>query len=167
MPAAKNAVLKKYEDTLRETARGYPETTEDFPWGHPTVKVKGKAFVFFYNHEDKSLSMSVKLPMSNGTALMLPFVKPTGYGMGKSGWVTADFGPDNAPPLGMLCQWLDESYRAVAPKKLVAQLAGGAGAAKTEAAPAKPKAAPRKKTAAASKPKTAARKQKAARTSRA
>jgi len=156
MPAAKNAVLKKYEDTLRETARGYPETTEDFPWGHPTVKVKGKAFVFFYMNEDKSLSMSVKLPVSNGTALMLPFVQPTGYGLGKSGWVTADFGPKNAPPLGMLCQWLDESYRAVAPKKLVAQLDGGA-----------PKAAPRKKAAAASKPKTATRKPRAARTSRA
>jgi len=148
MPAAKNAVLKKYEDTLRETARGYPETTEDFPWGHPTVKVKGKAFVFFYMNEDKSLSMSVKLPVSNGTALMLPFVQPTGYGLGKSGWVSASFGARDTPPVEILRKWLDESYRAVAPKKLVAQLDGAPVAkAKAKAAPSRKSAPAAKKTA--------------------
>jgi hypothetical protein len=55
-------------------------------------------------------------------ALTLPFTSPTGYGLGKSGWVTATFGPKEAPPLDLLEDWIDESYRAQAPKKLVATL---------------------------------------------
>ena len=51
---------------------------------------------------------------------MLPFTEPTGYGLGKSGWVTAKF--DDTPPLPLLKEWLDESYRAQAPKKLQAML---------------------------------------------
>ena len=53
---------------------------------------------------------------------MLPFARPTGYGLGKSGWVTADFSEGRAPPVDLLKQWIDESYRSQAPKKLVAQL---------------------------------------------
>ncbi|MBM7117823.1 MmcQ/YjbR family DNA-binding protein [Archangium primigenium] len=116
--------LAPFEKTLREAARAYPETTEDFPWGHPTVKVKGKAFVFF-SLSAEGLSLSVKLPHSHEAALMLPFAQPTGYGLGKSGWVSARFGAKDTPPLELLRQWLDESYRAVAPKKLVAGLDGG------------------------------------------
>jgi hypothetical protein len=56
---------------------------------------------------------------------MLPFTQPTAYGLGKSGWVTAQF-PKGAPlPTDLLKAWIEESYRAQAPKKLVAQLPGG------------------------------------------
>jgi predicted DNA-binding protein (MmcQ/YjbR family) len=103
------------------------------------MKVKGKAFIFM-GHEHGGLGLSVKLPQSNAAALMMPFATPTGYGLGKSGWVSAEFPKGKQPPMEMLRQWLDESYRAVAPKKLVAQL---------EAPKQKP-AAPRK--AAAKKP---------------
>jgi hypothetical protein len=48
--------------------------------------------------------------------------------------VTARFGPRQKPPLDLLRRWIDESYRAVAPKKLVAQLsakpAAGSGRGK-------------------------------------
>ena len=30
------------EAALRELGLSWPETTEDFPWGHRTLKVKGK-----------------------------------------------------------------------------------------------------------------------------
>ena len=53
---------------------------------------------------------------------MLPFVEPTAYGLGKSGWVSAKFPPNRKPPVEMLKAWIDESYRAQAPKKLVASL---------------------------------------------
>ena len=33
-------------------------------------------------------------------ALLLPFATPTGYGLGKSGWVSARFAPSDDPPLG-------------------------------------------------------------------
>jgi predicted DNA-binding protein (MmcQ/YjbR family) len=149
--------LEPFELALREAGMSYPEVTEDFPWGHRTLKVKGKAFVFM-GIGDEGLFLSVKLPQSNSAALMLPFAQPTGYGLGKSGWVSANFGAKDTPPLEMLRQWLDESYRAVAPKKLVAQLSGGAGAPKAEAAPAKAKAAPKRKAAPAATKKTATKK---------
>jgi predicted DNA-binding protein (MmcQ/YjbR family) len=136
--------LEPFELALREAGLGYPEVTEDFPWGHRTLKVKGKAFVFL-TLTGEGLSMSVKLPQSNGAALMMPFAQPTGYGLGKSGWVSASFGARDTPPLEMLRKWLDESYRAVAPKKLVAQLDGAAP--KAEAAPSRKSAPAAKKPA--------------------
>jgi predicted DNA-binding protein (MmcQ/YjbR family) len=117
-----SAAAKKVEAALRERALAYPGTKEEFPWGESVVKVKGKVFIFLGHHQDKGLSLSVKLPGSHEMALMLPFAEPTGYGLGKSGWVTARFAPGEKPPLSMLLEWLEESYRAVAPRKLVAQL---------------------------------------------
>jgi predicted DNA-binding protein (MmcQ/YjbR family) len=90
------------------------------------VKVRGKVFVFLGRPEEGGLGLSVKLPGSATLALDLPFATPTGYGLGKSGWVTARFPPRAKPPLALLKQWIDESYRAVAPKRLVAQLVADA-----------------------------------------
>ena len=64
----------------------------------------------------------MKLPQSRLMALGLPFASPTGYGLGKSGWVSVQFGPREKPPMDLMRAWIDESYRAVAPKKLVATL---------------------------------------------
>lgn len=113
------ASAKKYRALLREIALGYPEAHEDFPWGESVIKVKGKVFVFLGRDGD-DLGLSVKLPASNGFALSLPFASPTGYGLAKGGWITAKFGPREKPPMDVLRAWLDESYRAVAPKKLAA-----------------------------------------------
>ncbi len=66
--------------------------------------------------------MSVKLPFSRDMAHDLPFAEPTHYGMGKQGWVTAHLDPKAAPPLALMEAWIDESYRAVAPKKMVERL---------------------------------------------
>lgn len=113
------------EKTLTAQGLGFPETTEDFPWGHCALKVRGKAFVFM-SRED-GLSLSVKLPSSSHVALDLPFTEPTGYGLARSGWVTASFAPGEAVPLDILSQWIEESYRAVAPKRLSARLDAPAG----------------------------------------
>ena len=112
---------KRSEATLREFALSYPETHEEFPWGERVVKVRNKVFVFM-GAGDEGLSLSVKLPDSHRFALSLPFTKPTGYGLGRSGWVSARFGPDEEPPIHLLREWIDESYRAIAPKKVVARL---------------------------------------------
>ena len=113
--------LKKHEATLRKAALAYPEVTEDFPWGHRTLKVKKKAFVFMVL-DDAGLSFTVKLPSSSESALTLPFCEPTGYGLGKSGWVSAQFKKANQVPVDLLIEWMDESYRAVAPKRVAALL---------------------------------------------
>jgi predicted DNA-binding protein (MmcQ/YjbR family) len=130
----------RHEATVRDLALSYPEAHEDFPWGHRAIKVRGKAFVFMSNDEP-DLSLSVKLPASAEGVLQLPFCEPTHYGLGRSGWITATFGPSARVPLDAIRSWIDESYRAVAPKRLVATLEPGSAAA---GAPA-----PRKKHTAA------------------
>ena len=115
--------LESLELALRDYAMTYPESTEDHPWGHRAIKVKGKAFVFLGGEKDKTeLSLSVKLPQSRDMAADLPFAQPTGYGLGKSGWVTARFEKVGDVPIDLLKKWIDESYRAIAPKKLVKTL---------------------------------------------
>ncbi|MCY1019481.1 MmcQ/YjbR family DNA-binding protein [Pyxidicoccus sp. MSG2] len=129
--------LKAAEDRLREVMLALPEATEDFPWGHRSGKVKGKMFAILVL-EDSGLTVTTKLPDSNEAALMLPFTAPTGYGMGKSGWVTATFKPGDSVPVELLSQWIHESFRAVAPQKVLkAMAAGGAAAPAPKKAPAK------------------------------
>lgn len=111
------------EKKLRALAMSFPETHEDFPWGHRAWKVKKKAFVFCGPTEDGGFSMSVKLTASHRAALKLKFVIPTRYNLGKSGWITATFKKGEKPPVPVLSDWVRESYCAVAPKKLAAQLA--------------------------------------------
>ncbi len=44
------------------------------------------------------------------------------YGLGRSGWVTIDLTKGRKPPVDLLKAWIDESYRAVAPKTLITRL---------------------------------------------
>jgi predicted DNA-binding protein (MmcQ/YjbR family) len=106
---------------LRKMALSLPEAYEEMPWGHHAIKVKSKTFVFLAADDD-TFSLSAKLPSSRDVALQLPFASPTEYGLGRSGWVTARF-PRNAKlPIAILKLWIEESYRALAPKRLVAKL---------------------------------------------
>jgi predicted DNA-binding protein (MmcQ/YjbR family) len=109
---------------LRAIALTYPETREDLPWGESAIKVRGKTFVFMRDSADE-FSLSVKLPQSREFALEYPFTASTGYGLGKSGWVTARFARKDKPPLDVLEAWIGESYRAVAPKSIVKQMETG------------------------------------------
>lgn len=120
-PKKKGALLEK----MRAAALAYPSTTEEFPWGDRVVKVKGKVFVFMGEDEDGYFSCSLKLPRSGALALELPFASPTGYGLGKSGWVSFR-GPElERAPFEMLHEWLDESFRAIAPTAILKALEGG------------------------------------------
>ena len=114
---------RSLEGRLRSRALAFPEATEDFPWGERAIKVRGKAFLFL-RAEGGTVSFSVKLPQSAAEALELPFVAPTQYGLGKHGWVTATVDAAREAPLTTFEAWLAESYRAVAPKRLIAQLDG-------------------------------------------
>lgn len=119
---------------LRKAAMKYPGTVEDFPWDHHAYKVAGKkVFLFLTGGVDGGFNCSMKLPYRNEEALKLKGAAPTGYGMGASGWVTFNFGPKAKPPIGKLLDWLDESWRAVAPRKLSA--AHAPPAAKKRSAP--------------------------------
>jgi len=103
-------------------ALGLPETYLDHPWGEDVVKVRKKVVVFFGMPEGSEYppGMTVKLVESQPLALAQPGVEPTGYNLGKSGWVSVRFGHEL--PFEMLRDWIDESYRTIAPKTLVARL---------------------------------------------
>lgn len=114
---------KRAVAALRKHALGYPHAVEDFPWGHSAFKVNGKIFLSIYlDDKTKTMGLSMKLPVSGKMALTLPFASPTRYGLGKSGWVTSQFAASDEIPLDMLLEWVDESFRAIAPKKIVAQM---------------------------------------------
>jgi len=106
---------------LRRFALSFPKAHEDFPWGESVIKVGKKVFVFL-GRSGGGLSLSVKLPSSHLLALDLPFASPTGYGLARGGWVTAQFPKMEEPPVDLLRRWIEESYRAVAPRRLVAEL---------------------------------------------
>jgi len=148
--SAQGSAAAKYDRVLQQFALGFPEAIEEAPWGHRALKVRGKTFLFLVA-DSEGLSLSVKLPESGPQALMAPFSEPTGYGLGKSGWVTARFGSNETPPLDDLRQWIRESYRAMAPKRLVKQLDAPA-----VAEPARAKA--RQNALPGARPKQAARK---------
>lgn len=125
----------KVLEQLRAYGLALPGAHLKSPWpGHKDLAVNDKTFAYL-TVEGEPFQISCKLPSSSAVALMLPFAKPTEYGLGKSGWVTANF-DDRDPPLDMLKAWIDESYRAQAPKKLLKELAG----APAKPAKAKPKA---------------------------
>lgn len=109
------------ESALLAAALALPEAAEDFPWGERVIKVRGKIFLFLNQHEG-ALRLSMKLPFSRDFALERAEARPTGYGLGKAGWVTFIYGDNTAPDADHLIHWMKESYRAVAPKKLAAQL---------------------------------------------
>jgi predicted DNA-binding protein (MmcQ/YjbR family) len=105
---------------LLDFALSLPEAWEDHPWDETVVKVRRKIFVFLGGER-----LTVKLDEAHGHALSIDGAQPTGYGLGKAGWVTvphADVPPDVA------CDWIEESYRLVAPKRLVAALDSAEGA---------------------------------------
>ncbi len=101
-------------------ALSLPEAVEEHPWGEDVVKVRGKIFVFVGSSAG-SRRISVKLAESHAHALAIDGAEPTGYGLGKAGWVTV---PLHAPgvSIAVLRDWVEESYRIVAPKRLVATL---------------------------------------------
>jgi hypothetical protein len=114
--------MKRHEairSKLKTFGLAYPEAGSKSPWPeHDDLVVRGA----FPSAEGLPLRITCKLPLTGQMALTLPFAVPTGYGLGKSGWITATFPAKDTPPLDLLKDWIDESYRAVAPKKLVAAL---------------------------------------------
>ena len=82
-----------------------------------------KIFVFLGSADSPPWpAITVKLEDSNAAALGVPGAEATGNGLGKSGWVTVPLATPKAPPFGVLTDWVEESYRLVAPKRLVAEL---------------------------------------------
>ena len=112
-------------DLIRAEAQRYPEAEKAFLFGdHEVFRVKKKVFVWLGEGEKPGHThLSVKLKDTQGMALGLPFVTPSAYGMAKWGWINADF-PKGKFPESLVREWIAESYRHTAPKKLLARLEG-------------------------------------------
>jgi predicted DNA-binding protein (MmcQ/YjbR family) len=86
--------------------------------GEPTFRVRGKNFIFT---NGEATGLSVKLPKEEAAAVVAtdPLAEPTGYGLGRHGWVSVEVGddPDEAR-WRQVEEWVRTSYTLVAPKTL-------------------------------------------------
>jgi predicted DNA-binding protein (MmcQ/YjbR family) len=90
--------------------------------GEPTFRVRGKNFVFT---DPEATGISVKLPKEEAAAVVAsdPLAEPTGYGLGKHGWVSVRIpARTSAARWRELEEWVRTSYTMVAPKKLAQQV---------------------------------------------
>ena len=110
---------------LSDVASTLPGAHLDFPWGERVVKVGAKIFAFLGSDDPAtgSAGIGLKLRDSHDEAMATPGARPSGYGLGKAGWVSIPL-DGQRPPTDRLERWLVESYRIVAPKRLAATLDG-------------------------------------------
>lgn len=112
------ALLKE----LREFGLSLPGAHRKAPWPtHDDLAVNDKTFAYL-PAVGEPFSLSCKLPYTGEIALQLPFAEPTGYGLGRSGWVSFTPVEDQLPDIDQLREWVEESYRAQAPRRLVKEL---------------------------------------------
>jgi predicted DNA-binding protein (MmcQ/YjbR family) len=86
--------------------------------GEPTFRVNGKNFVFT---DAKATGISVKLPKDEAEAVVASDrrAEPTGYGLGRHGWVSITLGTTLTPAQWReVEEWVRTSYTLVAPKRL-------------------------------------------------
>lgn len=90
--------------------------------GEPTFRVRGKNFVFC---SPEGIGISIKLPREEAEAVVAtdPKASPTGYGLGRHGWVSIDLsGRIPAGRWQLVEEWIRTSYVLVAPKVLARQV---------------------------------------------
>lgn len=138
--------LVALERHLRAFVQTLPGAWEDLPWGERVAKVGKKVFVFNLARGGEKSShgppgIALKLSDSHAAVAKRTFASPTGYGLGKSGWLTLRFDLDEAPTIAELETWIEESYRLIAPKKLLAQFDARAPTPPARPAPAATKPA--------------------------
>jgi hypothetical protein len=107
---------------LRSAALGYPEVQEGLACAGTsaekrTIKVKNKAFLFL-----GTADVMFKLRESLAEAAELAAKEPDRYKVGAHGWVTVTIGNGKSLSEKRVAKWIDESYRLLAPKQLVALL---------------------------------------------
>jgi predicted DNA-binding protein (MmcQ/YjbR family) len=105
---------------LEAMARRLPEAerVDIEAWdGEPTFRVRGKNFVFT---NKEATGLSVKLPKEEAAAVVAtdPGAEPTGYGLGRHGWVSVQVGAGDEARWEQVEEWVRTSYTLVAPKTL-------------------------------------------------
>lgn len=134
-----------FHDRLLQIVLRLPQAYEDRPWGSVHCKVAGKIFVGWSRAEDGEMELGVRVSPELQSMLVAsdPRFRIAKY-VGKYGGVDMRIGPK--PNWDEVEQFIVESYRIIAPKKLVKELdalrgAGSAATAVKAAAKAAPKVA--------------------------
>jgi hypothetical protein len=125
----KKILSTEFRQAMRAMALRYPEAEEGIACKGTALecsafKAQNKTFLFMGTAE-LTLNLQGSLPEADGLAAK----EPSRYSAAPIGWVTVRFSPDGSPPLELLEKWIDESYRLLAPKRLVALLPGEASPA--------------------------------------
>jgi hypothetical protein len=123
-------------DAVRAFALGLPAAEEDFPWGETVIKVRrkpgvppwrkegvhGPMFLWMGQRDSDSPAVCVKLTSSYEEAVAVAHATPTTRsGLGQWGWLTVRLRNVGVP---LACDWVEESYRNVAPRRFVVELDG-------------------------------------------
>ena len=106
---------------LRRIAMRLPQVEEGLVCQKAAFKAGNKSF-FFMGMNDTSYNTMVKLRDSLAEAKKLAAKDPERYGVGGHDWVSVTFARNESPPPGLFERWIEESYRLLVPKKLVALL---------------------------------------------
>src|SRR6266550_3003817 len=105
-----------YGQRIRELALSFPETYEDWPWGHPVFKVGDNKMFAAMSDGEVSVTLTMKLtPEEREIALHFPHVSVARY-VGRYGWVTTEVSDEET--LESALEWLRESYWLKAPANL-------------------------------------------------
>ncbi len=85
--------------------------------GEPTFRVRGKTFVFT---DPEAHALTVKLSKEEAAAVIATdaFAEPTGYGLGRHGWVSVRIGRGGRGRWTQVEEWVRTSYTLIAPKAL-------------------------------------------------
>ena len=123
-------------DALRAFALGLPAAEEDFPWGETAIKVRtkpgvppwrkegvyGPMFLWMGQRDSDSPAVCVKLTSAYEEAVAVAHATPTTLsGLGQWGWLTVHLRRVAVP---LACDWVEESYRNVAPRRFAVELDG-------------------------------------------
>lgn len=103
---------------LRDYAITLPETSEGASCVHRAFRARKKNFLFVGEKDDGSCKVMLKLGPSLEAGQEIAQTDSR-FQAGSNGWATIRFGASNPPDAALLKQWVDESYRLLAPKGLV------------------------------------------------
>ena len=111
---------------LRTVALSYPQAElgvacQGTALESSIVKARNKTFLFM-SGAGPSCTVRLKLCTSQTEAMQLAANEPGRYKLGAHGWTTISFSESTPPPIELMKRWIDESYRAIADKKLSAML---------------------------------------------
>ena len=110
-------------EKIRSHALTFPQTVEGSSCVNRAFKAGGKNFAFL-GEKDDECRLRLKLDASISDLEQRAVSDPERWQVGKGGWVLVKFPPSDAPKIADLRRWITESFRLLAPKKIVAEFDG-------------------------------------------